>query len=497
MSLQTLARVALLGTERAPAPTLDAELTMLDVTGDPPRTLLRQAAWCGLSERAGWRPARPVSGMPECGSETLPAIAKASVVLLFEMLAREDADLLRESLQKVIAHGLRLNERMLPRMLGHYADPRQRALVVDAGGEMAQWLIRLNPAWAVSSTAGAESDWTDGSLPQRVAFLAVERAHDPAGARARLHAVFAAETPAARLEFLGVLATNLNSGDEEFLEVARDDKRKEVRRAAIDLLRQLPGSRLSERAFALAQPLLVVKPGGWVRKTALEVSLPDACTSAMQRDGIDSKPPAQHNGGERSFWFEELLARVPPQRWNAAFEMDASTLWAMVEKHEFSETLRRGWLRAAIAGGDLEWAQLGLGHGNLLQADDQLARLLAQRIAAAPDGERRVGAHLRAHPEESPDLLLAALPSPWSAAFSAQFITWLRARWNQHAAKGREYLIHSTLKLAAHHLDLTDALDEFGWTAEREGRTSRVLSEFFATHGLRRSFHLSLLKDRS
>ncbi len=497
MSLELLARMALLGTERAPAPPLAAELMALAVADDPPRSLLRQAAWCGLSERAGWMPSKPVTGMPACAAETLPSIVEQSAFLLLEVLAREDADLLRECLQAVVAHGLRLNERMLPRMLGHYTDPRQRALVIEAGGAMAQWLVRLNPEWAVSIGDGGESDWTDGNQAQRADFLRAERARDPAAARARLQPVFAAETPAARVEFLGAMATGLGPDDEEFLEAAKDDKRKEVRRAAIELLRQLPQAQLAERAWVLVQPLLVGKPGGWLRKAALEVRLPEACTPAMQRDGIDPKPPTHYKGGERSFWLEELLAQVPPQRWAAAFDMDAATLWALVEKHEFSETLRRGWLRAAIAFAELEWAQLGLGQAALLQADDQLARTLAQRIAAAADGERRVGAHLRAHPGESPDLWLAALPSPWSAEFSQQLVTWLRARWNAHAAKGREYLMYSTLKLAAHHLDLTDALDEFGWSADREGRTQRVLAEFFATHGLRRSFLLSLQQDRS
>ena len=74
---------------------------------------------------------------------------------------------------------------------------------------------------------------------------------------------------------------------------------------------------------------------------------------------------------------------------------------------------------------------------------------------------------------------------------------WLRTRWNQHAAKGREYLISSTFKLAAHHLDVADALDENGWNGDREGQLSRMLAEFFATFSLRRSFHLSLQQDRS
>jgi len=436
MSLELLARMALLGTERAPAPPLEAELLALAVADDPPRSLLRQAAWCALTERAGWMPATAVAAMPECQPERLRSIREDAVVLLFEVLAREDAALLRECLNQLIAHELRLDERLLPRMLAQISDPLQRGLAIAAGGAMAQWLIKLNPEWAVATVSGSESDWTDGNLSQRVAFLAAERARDAAAARARLEAVFAAETPAARVEFLGVLATHLSSVDEEFLEVAKDDKRKEVRRAAIELLRQLPDAQLVARAFALLQPRLEYKPGGWLHKAALEVSLPDGCTPAMQRDGIDAKPPAHYQGGERSFWLEELLARVPPQRWVSAFEVDAKALWALVDKHEFSEQLRRGWLRAALAFGDLEWAQLALGHDALLQADEPLARQLARRIAQAPDGEARVAAQLDARPQDSPDLLLAALPSPWSAAFSAQLTQWLRARWNEHAAKG-------------------------------------------------------------
>ena len=497
MSLELLARTALLGTGRVAGPTLDAQLSALAISDDPPRSLLRQAAWCALSERAGWMPAQSALSMPECLPEQLRAIKNESVVVLFEVLAREDARLVSECLRQITEHGLRVDEKLLPRMFEQCSDPLLRAQLIAAGGQMAQWLIKLNPQWAVALVSATDLNWTDGNLAQRLAFLKAERERHPGAARERLQSTFAAEPPAARAELLGALANGLNLDDEPFLESVLADQRKEVRRAAIELLQRLPQSALVLRAWALAQPLLEFKPGGWLRKHSLELILPETCTAAMQRDGIEVKPPAASRSGERGYWLEELLARIPPQQWSDAFGQDAQTIWGLSEKHEFAQVLRRGWLRAAANFGDLNWAQIGIADGALHSFHDPSVVQLAECIAAAPDAEQRIAAHLRMHPDEAPELLLSALKSPWSAAFSAELLRWLRQRWIDRAKKGHEYLMHSTLKIAAHALDPRNPIDEHGWVQDSQARVPKALSDFFGTLGLRRAFLHSLLSDRS
>ena len=53
MSLADLAQRALLGTERGAAAVVDADLATLALADDAALTLLRQAAWAAVRERAG------------------------------------------------------------------------------------------------------------------------------------------------------------------------------------------------------------------------------------------------------------------------------------------------------------------------------------------------------------------------------------------------------------------------------------------------------------
>ncbi len=177
-----------------------------------------------------------------------------------------------------------------------------RPLVAAAGGSRAAWLADQRPEWgylraetstpvvatdpeprggasdpaasggAFDPAGGATSDaaagdgepitltaaerdaWEFGTIGRRVSALIVIRRRDPATARALIEAVWAGETPDDRAAMLGALTTGLSTADESLLEVALDDRRKEVRIAAVELLAHLPDSafarRMTERTAA-------------------------------------------------------------------------------------------------------------------------------------------------------------------------------------------------------------------------------------------------------
>ena len=64
-----------------------------------------------------------------------------------------------------------------------------------------------------------------------------------------------------RARFLAALATGLTVDDDAFLEQALDDRRKEVREAALELLRRLPGSSLGRRMAERARAAVRVERG--------------------------------------------------------------------------------------------------------------------------------------------------------------------------------------------------------------------------------------------
>lgn len=490
MSIDGLARQALLGSERAAAPAGDAgfaaDLQALTLSDDPARTLLRQAALCAVVERAAWCAPTAPPPMPACAPESQPAITEASVILLLQVQAREDTLLLDECLQLIAAHGRRIDERLLPGMLNELRDPGLRSRVIAGGGEAAQWLVQLNPDWGVVRREGADA-WTEGTLEQRVAWLRAERARAPEQARVALQAAYADEPPAARAVLLQALAVGLSMADEPLLEQALDDRRKEVRSVAQSLLRRLPGSALAQRARALVEPLLAFKPGGLLRRDTLEVALPEAATPAMLRDGIEAKPPGGYTGGQRSYWLEELLARVPPAQICRAWSREPAALLKLAHKHEYADQLQRGWMRAAVSFGERDWMLEGLASG-VLSRGGELARDLAQAIAAFADAETVIASQLQRFPEQMHDDLLHALPRPWSLALSRAVLGWLQPRWIALARKDRDYALHATLKLAGHALHPRVPIDEDGWRVGNDPQLPRILSEFFGTLSLRRQF---------
>ncbi|MCB1612678.1 MAG: hypothetical protein KDI60_13120 [Xanthomonadales bacterium] len=497
MSIALLARWALLGTERAASPTLDPELSALALGQDAPRTLLRQAAWSSVCERAARLPVRAPSALPECPDESTPGMGAQAALVLREIIARDDPRLVEECLNLLTRAGRHLEPELLPRLLADARDPLSRERVLAAGGHLARWLAQLNPDWSVATDDDSAAVWREGTLAQRAVWLRAQRQHDPEYAREQLAAVFADEAPAARADLLASLQTGLNPADEAFLERALDDRRKEVRRVAAQLLVRLPDSGLVNRAWSRASGLLAAQAGGWLRKGSLQVQLPSSCDAAMQRDGIDAKPPAGYAGGARSYWLEELLARVPPQRWTLHFEQDAAALWTMSTKHEFADSLQRGWLRAAAAADATDWIAVALSNGAWVRHGHELAQQLAQSVARSAEAEEHIAAQLQLRPQESPELLLEALPRPWSPAFSVRVVDWLRQRWNQLAPRQRDHDMHTALAIAAHALDAGPALDDRHWQAPTDARLPKALTEFLAVHRLRHQFLHSLQQEAS
>ena len=168
--------------------------------------------------------------------------------------------------------------------------------------------------------------------------------------------------------------------DEPLLESALDDRSKEVRRAAAELLTGLPDSRRAQRMLARALPLLAWVPAEKPRMLGLrqgqparlEVALPDACDQPMIRDGIEPKPPADRRDlGEKAWWLFQILRAVPPAIWSRRFNVAPAELIEAAARGEWHALLHEAWGAAAITFQDAAWAE------SLLRADPRQSELLA------------------------------------------------------------------------------------------------------------------------
>ncbi|HEU4425051.1 MAG TPA: DUF5691 domain-containing protein, partial [Pilimelia sp.] len=328
--------------------------------------LLDAAATQGLRRRAGVplvhgvqlsEPA-PEDGAPPVGPA---AAARADALLAFDAATRDAMpvrdmagrlELLAEWLAAAAAAGRRLPAELVPALLDAGRRHRElRPLVAPVAGPLAGWLALQRADWSYASTAppaeatvADASAWELGAIGSRVAYLRRLRRRDPAQARELLDQAWDAEPPDDRAALLGALATGLSPADEPLLERALDDRRRQVRAVAFDLLTRLPRSGYAARMAARAAACVELHGTG-----EISVSPPAACDRSMRRDGIAPRPPA--GVGERAWWLEEILARTPLNAWPPPSDFLARPI-----NEAWLPTVRRGLARAAAIQRDGAWA---------------------------------------------------------------------------------------------------------------------------------------------
>ncbi|GGO18572.1 hypothetical protein GCM10010116_37420 [Microbispora rosea subsp. aerata] len=366
----------------------------------PPESLLERAAEQVVRMRAGRRLSRGAPPAP-AAAETLPLVSAAAADRLARMLAGEQSRLLTEWLETAAARRVRVPAEMIPELLDLGAGDRSiRAHLGAVTGARGRWLAGLNSAWAYLLEEPAHVPpgevWELGTSGDRRAFLAGLRCRDPAAARELLERGWNAETPEDRAAFVTILADGLGMADEPFLEAALDDRRREVRQAAADLLTRLPRSRLARRMTARASRL-VTRNG-----TGIRAEPPEGCDAAMERDGVRARPPAGMR--TRGWWLQQVVAHTPLSFWPGHLGMPPDEI-ARARIGDWEREVRMGWTRAAILQRDTTWARA-------LFVTEQLTDLLA--VLPPEERSRRAAELVRSRPVDGQMvMMLGGVPRPW------------------------------------------------------------------------------------
>lgn len=266
-TLDSLVPTAVVGTARRD---LDvAESTAVASSDVPPaQALLAAAARAAVIDRVAIpRGAAVDDPGPEPETVAAPR-SPAYLGTLHQAIGGRRWPAVAESLRHLAATGQRLPVGVLPALLRE-AETRQelRTDLWPVLGARGRWLVGRNPHWDFEEWFIPDLEdmavWETGSLAQRVAWLRAVRAAEPERAR-RLVDEAPAGDATTRAALLGVLREGLSMADEPVLEVALDDRAKDVRALARNLLAALPDSAFVARMRARLKSRLDLKGGHWV-----------------------------------------------------------------------------------------------------------------------------------------------------------------------------------------------------------------------------------------
>jgi hypothetical protein len=434
---EELTAAALLGTERRPfTPPIVLEPLASMLSGlsgrEPEKALLGTASALSLFRRAGRRPIQVESnGLEPAAIDERPRSSTTSDSHLALMLAGIHADVLPEWLDILNEVGKRPADETWPDLLDLGRSRVEiRPKIVAAASSLGVWLARQNPDWTYASGADLaaikpddptiETRWQTDTTEERAALLRLSRRSHPAQARELVASTWTTDRAEIRATFLETFEIGLTLDDEPFLEAALDDRRKEVRSAASDLLRRLPGSALVARMVARIAPLLKIvatDPG----TIAIDVSLPETRDKAMIRDGVDSKFSELLGLGEKANWLYQMVACVPPSHWSRAWGRSPAELAGPIVRSEWGDALYPALIEAAILHGDSEW-------NDALSAQslpwDTKANLLKQIQAQSPSRREAMVLSMIRNLDSSQKIgtntsvFMDQIPAPWGDELS-------------------------------------------------------------------------------
>ncbi len=358
MSWNELVRVALIGTDRAKlSPELLKNLEELgvDTSKEATQVLLEGACMLSLINKTqgqleDWKGKLPASSK---ANSTNPCSSKSSAHLSL-ILNGTYEPALSEFLSHLINNKKCLPPERLPDLLDQcLTNPKLWEKLRFTVGERGEWLIQQNPDWQGLIEIPQKIHWETGSSDQRIALLKYLRIHEPEKVIPIIKTTWEEDSLKDRVSFIETLELNLSKKDEPFLERCLDDSRKEIRKAAANLLALIPKSNLIQRIFERLKSLLILKSGA-LKKSKLEVFLPENDTGELIRDGID--PSAQwYKGGLKASRLGQMVGTIPPNLWEAHFKKDTEeTLHLFIRSNE-SELLLQALSEAALRHKNENW----------------------------------------------------------------------------------------------------------------------------------------------
>lgn len=360
---QSLLKTALVGTSQSSLSLspLEGELgSVLNQiqTGEPvtEALLLKIAGILALSQKAGQHPLKlSLSSLPLAEAEEWPVCSEGARACLDQMLAGKYPQVLAEWIRLAYQTQQRADEMNLPSLLDWGRKNLHLSEMLTAVvGKRGLWLAQHHANWDYLCSLLDPESWETGNRTVRQTWLKQKRIQDPEAARETLITTWKQDPAADRVAFLEVLKENLSMADEPFLEKTLDDRSKEVRRMAAELLACLPGSHFCQRMIERVQSYF--PKAASFEAAAGHLTLPSELDPTLQRDGIDIQKESQGMGAKAQI-LQQVLAATPLTFWTIYFQTDPETLLAAARIHEFSRSFLKGWEQATLQQQESTWAQ--------------------------------------------------------------------------------------------------------------------------------------------
>ncbi len=359
MNWKTLVKIGLIGTDRSKiSEEMSQELEGMGIKDeDPARLILKAAATMSMMRKAGIQPKDFEGDLPTTTEKHQTNIcSKRAIQYLNMILRRNDLSILAEFLTTLKKYNKSLPPESLPLILDKaIKTPSIWEALNPALSGRGRWLMAQNPSWATLGYTPTLDDWETGNTKERAAYLRHQRSIDPTAALTLLEETWSQENTTTRKKLLDILEIGLSKGDDAFLSALLENKQKNIREKAANLLSKIPTSSFNQRMLIRLKKLITVKKIN--KQPTLEIKLPKGVDDTMIKDGIKASLQLYRSGNKAS-QLAQMINKLPLDYWNELTGLSPLKLLPLFIENAYAYLVLSSVSNAAVHHNNKEWSLL-------------------------------------------------------------------------------------------------------------------------------------------
>ena len=377
----TIINTAMMGTDKKQLSAADIPVSLEtasvlineNTAKDKEEKFLQLASLIFNFRQCGVLPAQKEIMMPPAPGEEKQYCNAAATQVLKDILSEENIPLLKFWLQHCHQKQQVSHPEIIPVLLTSGVQQKKlQWLIADCCGKRGEWLASFNAAWNFSSTQSDEERWQTGTFEQRKEILKQKRRTDPSKAREWVEQTWLQEDANTKTAFLELFSEDTSGDDIPFLESLATEKSKKVKEAAMQLLKQIPGSAIVSAYENLLCGSVVIKKEkallGMVNKTVLKFKLPEIVDESIYKTGVDKLSSTKEITDDEYVIFQ-LTQCVPPFFWEKHFGADPENVIDLLQKDAIGKKMIPALVNAITRFNDTRWALNFMRHSSVFYID--------------------------------------------------------------------------------------------------------------------------------